>query len=247
MSEVTQEDIGFMDDPAPVEPVDTTAVPVDEPASPAQIVQKPQGKAVLEIGKRGVQLQTLPEVIQFAQGLVGSGMYQMSQAEAIGVITKGMEVGLGPHFSMSNIAPIKGKYTLWGDALPALVYSSGLMHDFFEEITGEGDDMVATCRVKRKGMESAITKTFSVADAKRAGLWGKGTWTAYPRVMLERRARAFAFRAVFPDVLGGLYISEEFGAVRIDGETYGDDKPARQVTNTRRDMTDVEPAQFLED
>jgi hypothetical protein len=51
---------------------------------------------------------------------------------------------------------------------------------------------------------------FSVADAKRAGLWGKsGPWTQYPRRMLQLRARGFALRDAFPDVLKGLVTAEE--------------------------------------
>jgi hypothetical protein len=51
---------------------------------------------------------------------------------------------------------------------------------------------------------------FSVADAKKAGLWGKGgPWTQYPRRMLQMRARGFALRDAFPDVLRGLVTAEE--------------------------------------
>jgi hypothetical protein len=51
---------------------------------------------------------------------------------------------------------------------------------------------------------------FSVADAVRAGLWGKsGPWTQYPKRMLQLRARGFALRDAFPDVLKGLVTAEE--------------------------------------
>jgi hypothetical protein len=47
-------------------------------------------------------------------------------------------------------------------------------------------------------------------DAKRAGLAGKqGPWQQYPKRMLQMRARAFALRDVFPDVLRGVYVAEE--------------------------------------
>jgi hypothetical protein len=59
-----------------------------------------------------------------------------------------------------------------------------------------------------------LARTFSVADAIRAGLWRKpGPWCDYPRRMLQMRARAFALRDAFPDVLGGLYLREEFEGV----------------------------------
>ena len=47
-------------------------------------------------------------------------------------------------------------------------------------------------------------------DAKAAGLLGKqGPWTQYPKRMRQMRARAFAVRDVFPDVLKGLPVAEE--------------------------------------
>ena len=65
--------------------------------------------------------------------------------------------------------------------------------------------------VWRKGEEDNPTvETFTVRDAKRAGLWGKaGPWTQYPRQMLFNRARAFAYRHAFPDALMGMRFREE--------------------------------------
>jgi predicted ATPase len=49
-----------------------------------------------------------------------------------------------------------------------------------------------------------------VADAKKAGLWGKtGPWSQYSKRMLQLRARGFALRDAFPDVLKGLVTAEE--------------------------------------
>ena len=49
-----------------------------------------------------------------------------------------------------------------------------------------------------------------MADAKTAGLIGKqGPWTQYPKRMRQMRARAFALRDVFPDVLRGMPVAEE--------------------------------------
>ena len=51
---------------------------------------------------------------------------------------------------------------------------------------------------------------FSIEDAKRAGLLGKsGPWQQYTARMLTLRARAFALRDKFADVLKGLSMAEE--------------------------------------
>ena len=117
----------------------------------------------------------------------------------------GAELGLKPLQALQNLAIINGRPALWGDAVIALVRSSPLC-----EFVMESDDgHVATCRVKRRG-EAEQAKTFSMDDAKVAGLLGKaGPWSQYPKRMRQMRARAFALRDVFPDVLRGMAVAEE--------------------------------------
>jgi hypothetical protein len=82
----------------------------------------------------------------------------------------------------------------------------------------EGD--TAICVAKRRGRKP-VTAKFSVDDAKRAGLWGKqGPWTQYPKRMLQMRARGFALRDAFPDVLKGLITSEEAMDFPVDKPAY---------------------------
>ena len=117
----------------------------------------------------------------------------------------GMEIGLQPLQAMQNIAVINGRPSLWGDAVIALARSSPACEYIIETQTATE----ATCRVKRRG-EAEQVRTFSMMDAKLAGLSGKqGPWTQYPKRMMQMRARAFAIRDVFPDVLKGLPVAEE--------------------------------------
>ncbi|NBS88279.1 MAG: hypothetical protein EBS60_09435, partial [Verrucomicrobia bacterium] len=138
---------------------------------------------------------------------------------------------------------IDGRPTIWGDAALALVEASGLLIKIEERIehTGisgdgqvpnsqNGNDVIrsitAICQVLRSGRSEPITRTFSIEDAKRAGLWQKpGPWTDYPDRMLMMRARAFALRDAFPDVLMGLYLREEFeGTSSRSLNSYGEEK-----------------------
>lgn len=115
----------------------------------------------------------------------------------------GAEMGLPPMMAIQNIAVINGKPGIYGPAALALVEASGKLDDIDEHVEGTGDArqaVVTVCRFKRK----ARTFRFSVADAKKAGLWDKaGPWKQYPDRMLLARARGFALRDVFPDVLLG--------------------------------------------
>lgn len=144
-------------------------------------------------------------------GLSGMCPKEFKSPEMVAVaIMHGMEVGLTPMAAMQSIAIINGRPSIWGDAVIGLVRGSGLLESFKEEITGTGNDIKATCTVLRKGETNPVVSVFSYHDAKTAGLWGKsGPWTQYPKRMLQMRARGFALRDAFADVLRGLHIAEE--------------------------------------
>lgn len=174
-------------------------------------------------GPTGLQLRTLDEVWRFATCLTKSGLAPkgIETPEAITIaVQMGMEVGLPPMAAMQNIAVINGRPTLWGDAQLAVVRGTGDLEAFEEWYEQNGtriarnpitytDDTTAVCRVKRRGYE-AQESGYSVADAKRAGLWDKqGPWKQTPFRMLRMRARSFGLRDAFGDALRGLRETQE--------------------------------------
>jgi hypothetical protein len=136
--------------------------------------------------------------------------YQGKPQDILVCVQWGYEMGLAPMQALQNIAVINGKPSVYGDAAMALVQASSVCEDVEEYFEGEGTtNPVAVCVAKRKGRKP-VTAKFSVEDAKRAGLWGKqGPWQAYPKRMMQMRARGFALRDAFPDVLKGLITAEE--------------------------------------
>jgi hypothetical protein len=75
----------------------------------------------------------------------------------------------------------------------------------------------------RRDKATPITRRFSIGEAKRASLLGKpGPWQEYPSRMLRMRARSFAARDAFPDVLRGIRAVEELRDIPADA-------PARAV------------------
>jgi hypothetical protein len=118
----------------------------------------------------------------------------------------GHELGLKPLQSLQGIAVINGRPSIWGDTLLAIARSSPLCEYITEGMDADG---TAWCKAKRRG-EPEQVRTFSDADAKTAGLQGKaGPWVTNPKRMKQMRARAFALRDVFTDVLRGMHMAEE--------------------------------------
>ena len=162
----------------------------------------------------GLALATMGEAMQFASMVAKSDFapkdFKGKPESCLLAIQHGSEVGLSPMQSLQSIAVINGRPTIWGDAALALVQSSPACEYIKEYIEGDGDQAVAVCEVKRRGYPAATVSTFSMFDAKRAGLAGKsGPWTQYPARMLALRARGFALRNAFADALRGLVTAEE--------------------------------------
>ena len=181
--------------------------------------------------RQGFAPTTITEAIQFSEMLASSQMvpkqYQGKPQDIMVCVQWGMELGLAPLQALQNIAVINGKPSVYGDAAMALVQASPLCEGVEEFIEGEGTtNPIAVCVAHRKGRKP-VRSTFSVEDAKRAGLWGKqGPWQAYPKRMLAMRARGFALRDAFPDALRGMVTAEE-------ASDYPTPEPAREPVTVR--------------
>lgn len=169
--------------------------------------------------------RSLDEALKLADYLAESSIvpkdFQGKPGNILVAIQWGMEIGLKPLQAMQNIAVINGRPSLWGDAVLALVLASPLC-EYIQEWEENG---TAYCKVKRKGKPEDIQR-FGQEEAKQAGLIGKqGPWSQYPQRMKKMRARAFAVRDNFADVLKGIQIAEEVG----DYPAEKDITPARQT------------------
>ena len=185
--------------------------------------------------RRGFAPATITEAMEFSKMLADSTMvpraYQGKPQDIMVCVQWGYEIGLAPMQALQNIAVINGKPSVYGDAAMALVQASAVCEDVQEYFEGEGTpNPIAVCVAKRRGRKEVIAK-FSVEDAKRAGLWGKqGPWQAYPKRMMQMRARGFALRDAFPVLLKGLITAEE-------AQDYPDEAKPRQA----KDITPRNP------
>lgn len=178
------------------------------------------------------QLQSLQEAEDFANKIAKSDFVPAHLKDKPGNVlvaaAHGMEVGLTFMQSLQQVVPINGLPTIKGDGAKGLILNSGLCDKWDESYEGEGDDLLHKIVVKRKNTSEQIY-TFSVQDAKKAGLWdtrgqitrynkfkkkqetidNPGPWYRYPKRMLRYRNVGFVARDVFPDVMGGLTVLEE--------------------------------------
>lgn len=161
-----------------------------------------------------IRPQNYDDMMRMAQAVAASNLApkDIKSPEAILVAMQhGMELGLSPMQAVQSVAVINGRPVVWGDAALAIVKGHPECEDVIETFErGDNDDaLLAKCTVQRRG-KAPVVRTFSVAQAKKASLWGKsGPWTQYPQRMLQCRARSWALRDAFPDALKGVGIAEE--------------------------------------
>jgi len=144
--------------------------------------------------------------------LVASGFLPQSirtPEQAVAIMLKGHELRIPPMQSMNSIAVINGKPVCSAELMRTLI------------LRDHGDDAIVfmeatadrvTISYKRRRWRNRQTLTYTLADARRAGLAESANWKKYPREMMIARATSTVGRMAFPDSLAGMYTPDELGA-----------------------------------
>lgn len=187
-------------------------------------------------------------------------------AAVAAVLMAGAELGVPPMAALRMFTVINGRPALYGDGNVAVVRKARdrdgeLICDYIRQGFERGADeesTVAWCEARRRDNQEVHREEFSIADAKRAGLWddkefkrarvwrdkpdGRGreqvwaddvpndsVWHRYPKRMMLWRATGYCLRWLFADVLGGML--DEHEAREIEGMI--DITPAAAASTSR--------------
>lgn len=146
-----------------------------------------------------------------AGAMASSGYFNDSKqlAQAIVKVMAGAELGLGPFASMTGISIIQGKPTLGANLLATLVKNDP-RYDYRVE---QCDNNACVLTWYENG-EVVGTSSFTLEEAKVAGLAGKDNWKKYTSDMLFARAITRGQKRFAPGVGGGapIYTPDELGA-----------------------------------
>lgn len=139
-----------------------------------------------------------------------------SEAQAIVKVMAGQELGLPPFASMSGIHIIQGKPVLGANVIATLVKNDPRYN--YRPV--RHDDTACTLAWYENG-ELVGEASFTMEEAKAAGLTNKDNWKKYPSDMLFARAISRGARRFAPGIFGGapVYTPDEMG-VDMDEEGY---------------------------
>jgi hypothetical protein len=169
-------------------------------------------------GLTGFRPRTLNDIVQVGTILHQSGNFKNSNSAqaAVARVLAGVELGLGPFQSMTNLLVIDGKVTLSASLIASMVKGS----DKYDYIIDIHDETQCKLTFLQEGSPIGISE-FNIEDAKTAGIYRQGSpWEKYPRNMVFARAVTNGARWYCPDVFNGpIYTPDELGAeVIIDSQ-----------------------------
>jgi hypothetical protein len=196
-----------------------------------KVETQPETKSPVPVARMSVEMEggvvvakTLDEAYRYAVAIHKSGLAPASfdsPEKVMIAMQTASELGLPPLTSLKSMYVLKGNVALFGDLPLALVRKSGHLDFIIEQqfdkdrklINSENNNLeaecaYASCKIKRKN-ETETVREFSWAEAVKAGLdkdkWGdKVTYKNFRKRMLQMKARSWALKDVFPDVLLGI-------------------------------------------
>jgi hypothetical protein len=176
-------------------------------------------------------ISLLPGVIELAKQVATTNFvpkaYRGRPAEITAAILYGHEIGISAMTALQQIAVVDGRPAPSAQLGVALALAAG--HEVW---VADASTTRVTVSGRRRGSSDVQSVTWTMDDAKRAGLDRKDNWRQYPRAMLTHRAQAELVRNLCPDVLGGIAVfAEELDGDEQDPQAVDDDT---KTTKRRR-------------
>jgi hypothetical protein len=181
----------------------------------------------------------LPQLFRLAQSLVKAGgflpRHVRTEGELVAVILAGRELGLPPMTSLRSLHLVEGRVVVAADTQLALMVRAGATFQWLSD----GRNGTAQLKLRRPGQQEHV-QTYSIDDAKTAGLTGKNNWRNHPAAMLRARCVSAAARAYLPDVLAGVFIEDEAEEIRQSSQHRPASATRTATAMTRESVQDAE-------
>ena len=174
-------------------------------------------------------MEDLQNTQKMCEALLKTPHYSKLGAVGIFAITqKAKALKLNLHEALNgDLYPINGKVEMSSNMMIRLIRQAG--HSVTK--AKDSDDTICTLHGKRKDNGDTWCESFSITDAKRAGIY-KNTWEKFPRNMLFARALSNLARQLFPDVVGGCYVEGEISQAAPFSAQVDEDLEEAEVIET---------------
>jgi len=164
----------------------------------------------IEAEEKAMSLLKQKSLVIQKSGLAPSSLKTTEQVMTVAMM--GKELGLEPMTALNNISVINGKPTLEAKLMLSLALKK---YPTAKYRVVKNTTELAEVELGRPGQEPSRF-SFTMDQARAAGLTGKSNWKNYPADMLLWRAISRAVRFIFPDVLMvASYTSDEIETIDV--------------------------------
>lgn len=187
-------------------------------------------------------LVALETTQKLCQALMKTPHYSKMGPEGIfAIVAKARSLNVDPLDALNGgLYCIQGKVEMSAQMMNYLIRQAG--HSVTKD--QKSDDTICILHGKRADTGDTWTESFSIAEAKRAGIFNeRSPWGKYPRDMLFARSLSRLARQLFPDVIKGCYVEGEISqALEVQN------MPAQQVVEQpKEEFISAEEAKDLEE
>ena len=153
----------------------------------------------------------LEDTDKMCQLLMKTKYYETIGATGVfAIIQTAKALGINPIQALQGgLYYFKGKIEMSARMMGALIRSRG--HSF---TISKIDNTTCTINGKRADTKDAMAASFSVDEAKKAGIY-KASWITYPQDMLYARTLSRLARRLFPDIIGNCYVEGEINLDKV--------------------------------
>ena len=157
----------------------------------------------------GLVPRNLGELRDYANMLSSSGLIpkdlQGKPSDVMVIIMTGATHDLNPIQALNSIYVVHGRASMSAQLMVALCLRASVC-DHFDLVQSNGE--IATYEAKRAG-RPPIRMSYTIEEARKAGYLSKDNWQNSGPDMLRARAASKLARAVFPDIILGMYTPDE--------------------------------------
>lgn len=152
-------------------------------------------------------LVDLQNTHQLCQQLMKTPHYAKMGPEGIfAIVETAKSLSIDPRQALGGgLYYVKGKVEMSARLMNSLIRAQ--KHSITRD--RKSDDTICILHGKRADNGDTWTESFSLEDAKRAGLTNSPVWKNFTRDMLFARALSRLARQLFPDIIGNVYVEGE--------------------------------------
>jgi len=152
------------------------------------------------------ELAVIKQTEDMCRTLMQSPHYsKMGQQGVYAIVQKAKSVGVSTLDALNGgMYFVQGKVEMGSAMMNQMIRQSG--HSITKD--RKSDETICILHGKRADNGDTWTESFSIADAKLAGIY-RNQWMKYPKDMLFARALSRLARQLFPDVIKGCYVQGE--------------------------------------